>query len=465
MGVGISNWRLAQAVSRTGQLGVVSGTALDQVLARRLQLGDPSGDIRRALAHFPCQKTVRRVLEAFFIPDGKTDEQPYRSSPMLEINSKRLPLELCITANFAEVFLAREEHDNPVGINYLEKIQLPHLAALYGAILAGVSVVIMGAGIPLGIPSVLEALSHNKTASYSVDVHDDNGTVRSVQQVFSPTEFFVEDLPLPPTGRPDFLPIVSSETLASILLRKAPGLIDGFIVESSTAGGHNAPPRGRTVLNQNGEPVYGERDLPDLSAFRKTGLPFWVAGSAGSAQALRQAETEEAAGIQAGTAFALCVESGLLPEIRRNLVRTALEGTCCVKTDPLASPTGFPFKVADLENSLSDAAVYQNRKRICDIGILRQPYLRDDNFIGYRCPAEPVAAYVAKGGLEADTIGRKCLCNALSANVGIAQALPDGCSEPALITMGNDLKNISQFCTADHPDYSAADVIRVLLAG
>jgi nitronate monooxygenase len=464
MGVGVSNWRLAQAVSRTGQLGVVSGTALDQVLARRLQQGDPAGDIRRALAHFPCRKTARRVLEAFFVPNGKTAGKPYRVSPMLEMDSGRLPLELCITANFAEVFLARENHENPVGINYLEKIQLPHLAALYGAILAGVSVVIMGAGIPLGIPSVLEALSRNQTAGYSIDLRDDDGAVRSVQQVFDPAEFF-KNPPLPPAGRPDFLPIVSSETLASILLRKAPGLIDGFIVEGSTAGGHNAPPRGRTVLNRNGEPVYGKRDRPDLSAFRKTGLPFWLAGSAGSAQALRQAEAEGAVGIQAGTAFALCTESGLLPEIRRTLIQTALEGNDRIKTDPLASPTGFPFKVADLENSLSDDAVYQNRKRICDIGILRQIYLRADGVIGYRCPAEPVAAYIAKGGQEKDTLGRKCLCNALSANIGIAQTLPDGHSEPALITMGDDLKNISQFCTTEHPDYSAADVIRILLAG
>jgi len=35
MGVGVSSWWLAQAVARTGQLGVVSGTALDAVLARR----------------------------------------------------------------------------------------------------------------------------------------------------------------------------------------------------------------------------------------------------------------------------------------------------------------------------------------------------------------------------------------------------------------------------------------------
>ena len=37
MGVGISDWRLARAVSLRGQLGVVSGTALDTVMVRRLQ--------------------------------------------------------------------------------------------------------------------------------------------------------------------------------------------------------------------------------------------------------------------------------------------------------------------------------------------------------------------------------------------------------------------------------------------
>src|SRR5690606_1862544 len=53
MGAGISNWRLARAVSQTGQLGVVSGTALDVILARRLQEGDPAGEFRHALSRFP----------------------------------------------------------------------------------------------------------------------------------------------------------------------------------------------------------------------------------------------------------------------------------------------------------------------------------------------------------------------------------------------------------------------------
>ena len=46
MGAGVSSWRLARVVSRLGQLGVVSGTALDQILVRRLQAGDPDGQVR-----------------------------------------------------------------------------------------------------------------------------------------------------------------------------------------------------------------------------------------------------------------------------------------------------------------------------------------------------------------------------------------------------------------------------------
>ncbi len=40
MGVAISGWPLANAVARRGELGVVSGTILEVVMARRLQLGD-----------------------------------------------------------------------------------------------------------------------------------------------------------------------------------------------------------------------------------------------------------------------------------------------------------------------------------------------------------------------------------------------------------------------------------------
>jgi nitronate monooxygenase len=463
MGASISSWRLAQAVSRIGQLGVVSGTALDGVISRRLQDGDPNGLVRRALEHFPFPGMAQRVLDAFFISGGKSKDEPYRKYPMHNLDGRREPLELCIVGNFVEVFLARQGHSNPVGINYLEKLQLPHMAAIYGALLAGVAVIIMGAGIPLTIPGVLTALTRHEQAEYPIYVAGANGKGETVNLVFDPSQF-IENIPLPEVlQRPDFLPIVSSEALASIILRKANGPIDGFIVEGNPAGGHNAPPRGRAPLNENGEPVYGARDVADLAAFREMGLPFWLAGSFGSAEGLKRALAEGACGVQAGTAFALCEESGLMPELRHELIRLALAGESRVFTDPLASPTGFPFKVADLAGSLSDNAVYQLRQRVCDLGILRQPYRCRDGKIGYRCPAEPGIAYIAKGGREEDTTGRKCLCNALIANAGMPQRLADGTDELCLITMGDDLADIGQFCSPDSLDFSAADVVLTLL--
>jgi nitronate monooxygenase len=463
MGAGISSWKLAQSVSKLGQLGVVSGTALDGIIARRLQDGDEGGHIRRALAHFPFPKMGKRVLDAFYIPGGKAKDAPYRMYPMHTLDGKRAPLELCIVGNFVEVFLAREGHDNPVGVNYLEKLQLPHLASIYGALLAGVAVVVMGAGIPIAVPGVLSALSVHEEASYPIYVIGSNGKAETVNLTFNPRTFIEDETLPPPLERPDFIPIVSSDALASILMKRSSGPIDGFIVEGNTAGGHNAPPRGKSTFNDIGEPVYGVRDEAKLSAFRDLDVPFWLAGSVGSADELNEALATGAAGVQVGTAFALCEESGMVPDVRRELVREALAGTLRIFTDPLASPTGFPFKVADLKGSLSDPAVYQQRKRICDLGALRQPYRRPDGKVGYRCPAEPVAAYVAKGGREEDTVGRKCLCNALIANVGMPQRLSDDSTEQCLITLGDHVKEVGQFCSADQVDFSAADVIRVLL--
>src|ERR1700693_3846287 len=78
MGAAVSDWRLANAVSRTGQLGVVSSVALDTILARRLQDGDPGGHMRRGLAMFPFPAMAERILEKYYIPGGKSEGSPYR---------------------------------------------------------------------------------------------------------------------------------------------------------------------------------------------------------------------------------------------------------------------------------------------------------------------------------------------------------------------------------------------------
>ena len=130
MGVGVSNWRLAQAVSRLGQLGVVSGTALDQVFVRRLADGDRDGHMRRGVEAFPFPEMARRIWQEYFVTGGKPEGSPYPTTPMHQRREPRKLAELCMVANFVEVFLAREGHSNPVGINFLEKVQLPHLASL-----------------------------------------------------------------------------------------------------------------------------------------------------------------------------------------------------------------------------------------------------------------------------------------------------------------------------------------------
>lgn len=464
MGAGVSNWRLARAVSCLGQLGVVAGTALDQLLARRLQCGDPDGQVRRALAEFPFPRLAKRIVDSYFVPGGRAPGEAYRGCGTHAVEGLQGPQAMCIAGNFVEVFLARQGHNNPVGINYLEKIQLPHLSSLYGAMLAGVSVVIMGAGIPMEIPAVLEALSRHRAASYPLRVA--GATAGAAYRLsFDPAAFREPETPSEPLPRPVFLPIVSSDVLATIICRKAKGPVDGFVIEGPMAGGHNAPPRGATMLTADGQPVYGPRDAVDLAAMRGLGKPFWLAGAYGSAAGLQSALAEGAAGIQVGTAFALCTDSGLTPGLRRELVRQALAGHADVFTDPRASPTGFPFKVARLRGTLSDADAYRLRRRVCDLGFLREPYVRADGSIGYRCSAEPEGAFVAKGGKAVDAEGRRCLCNALVANIGMPQRLRDGTEELPLVTLGDDVANVGQFCAPGHLDYTAADVVRVLLGG
>jgi nitronate monooxygenase len=461
MGVGVSNWRLAQTVSRLGQLGVVSGTALDSLFVRRLADGDLGGYMRRGLDAFPFPDMARRIWAEYFTPGGKPADAPYPALPMHQRNSPRKVIELCMVSNFVEVFLAKEGHKNPVGINFLEKVQMPHLASIYGAMLAGVGYVLMGAGIPLHIPGVLDAFAAHHMAEYKLQVTGAGAEMDTFMRL-NPADY--AEGPLPILHRPRFLAIISSNTLANTMLRRANGPVNGFVIESPTAGGHNAPPRGKLQLNEAGEPVYGERDQVNLAEMRTLGVPFWLAGGYGNPEKLREALDEGAAGIQVGTAFAFSRESGMRADLKHKLIGQAIAGTGQVFTDPVASPTGFPFKVAQLEGTSSSFPIYQERKRVCDLGYLREPYAPEQGKIAYRCSAEPVENYVMKGGKAEDTVGRKCLCNALMANIGHEQVRKDGSVEPPLITVGDDLNTIAQYLEPGQESYSAVHVVKTLLS-
>ena len=462
MGVAVSSWTLARTVSRLGQLGVVSGTALAVVLARRLQLGDPNGELRRALAHFPFPEMSARVLADYYIDGGKPVDAPFKLTPMPTVHPRPSLVELTVIANFVEVFLAKEGHNGLVGINYLEKVQLPTLPSVYGAMLADVDYVLMGAGIPRAIPGVLDLLAQGQTASLTLDVA---GALpgEAFSSIFDPQSFC--DGKAPQLKRPLFLGIVASATLAMTLAKKASGRVDGFVVEGPTAGGHNAPPRGAMQLTPAGEPLYGPRDIPELDKIRALGLPFWLAGGFDHPGKLKEALDLGASGVQVGTAFAFCEESGLDPEIRRKVLALSHQGQARVFTDPLASPTGFPFKVVQLEQTLSQSEVYESRPRICDLGYLRHLYRRTDGTVGYRCPAEPLSYFVLKGGTADQIQGRKCVCNGLPAAVGLGQTRPDESPESPLVTAGDGVAQIFQFLQPGKNSYTAAEVVSQLLQG
>lgn len=461
MGIAVSGWRLARAVSKTGQLGVVSGTALDTVLARRLQCGDPGGHVRRALSYFPVPGVADRLLDCYFVEGGIPEGKSYRANPNPMLQPSRLLQDLLVASNFVEVFLAREGHGNPVGINYLEKIQTPTLPSIFGAMLAGVSWVLMGAGIPRTIPGILDSFAAWEPAELDVNVSG-AGRRDDVVTRFDPSTYC--DGQKLAISRPRFAAIISSHTLATMLTKKSTGKVDGFIVEGFSAGGHNAPPRGKMQLTEDGQPIYGERDIPNIEAIVAIGLPFWLAGSCGRPELVADAVQRGATGVQVGTAFAYCEESDLDPDLKKRIVAASREGKARVFTDPVASPAGFPFKVVQVEGTLSDKEPYQARRRVCDLGYLRHAYEKEDGAIGWRCPAEPEADYVRKGGDIEDTKGRKCICNALMANISMGQRTRDGELEGPLVTSGDEVADVARLLPEDAESYTAADVVDYLLA-
>ena len=157
MGMFVSDPRLARAVAMCGQQGTLSGVGLEKALVRMLQLGDLDGSIRRALSHFPFQNIVKNILERYFVEGGIKDGTRPKNAPVFTVNPSSILISLNVCANFAFVWLAKEGHSGRISINYLEKIAMPHIYAITGAMLAGVNCITMGAGIPYQIPGVITA--------------------------------------------------------------------------------------------------------------------------------------------------------------------------------------------------------------------------------------------------------------------------------------------------------------------
>ncbi len=476
MGVAVSNWRLAGVVSGEGEMGTVSGTGIGIVLARRLQNGDPDGAMRDALNAFPDRAIADAILNRYFIPRGRPTDQPFKAVPVFDARALRPIVNLNIAGAFAEVWLAKKLAaqraatrgwaPGPIAINLLTKIQAPTMSALYGAMVAGVDCVVMGAGIPSEIPAALERLSLNESVSARLQVT--GGTIGHDTE-FDPARYPALAEYLPKDSTPAFLAIIASNILAKRLSR-AEIPPNGFVVEGGVAGGHNAPPRGKGEVD--GKPVYDERDVVDVEALHAVGLPFWLAGGYGTPEGFEEAtRNSRANGIQAGSIFGMTRESGAFTDAgeRRGMIDGLISGDVRIFNSSHASPTGFPFHLT-VHGSTPETEDYANRHRICDIKLLTEMYATTDRYgaetIGYRCSAEPREDYLKKGGDPA-AWGALCLCNLLTSQAGLGQVRRNTAGdmeiEPSVLTLGDHTPElVRRMVDLYGRDFSATDAIRFL---
>lgn len=459
MGIGVSSVQMARVVANMGQLGVVSGTAIDSAFARRLQDGDLDSQLRIALAKFPDQECVKEILERYFIEGGKKENVSYIDLPKLTINPTPFASKMLVVASFVEVTEAKTGAIGPIGINFLEKIQLATPASVYGAILANVDYILMGAGIPADIPQLIRNLMTGNPVQFKIKVE---GSDEPHLLSFDPS--IIKGVDLTQLHRPKFLAIVSSHILANYLARDEATRPDGFVVEGPTAGGHNAPPRSKDSIGADGQVTFTEKDSADLEKMKTIGLPFWLAGGYGTPHKVKEALESGAAGVQVGSLFALSRESGITEELRDEVLTSLAQGDLEIRTEPKTSSTGFPFKVVEINGTASDPSVYEVRNRQCDLGYLRVPYLRPNKTIGYRCSGEPIKTFEFKGGTEEEAQNVKCLCNALMANIGLGQVRWGTYHEPALLTLGSDLSGAEDLSAIYSGCWTTANVVDYLLS-
>ena len=495
MGVYVSNWRLAKAVAMEKPgitAGTVSGTGLDWVYARLLQLGDPGGHVRRALTAFDEKFGIgigKKILDRYFLEGGKAPTSRFKNPPQQIVRaldgSDIIPLpsqspapvalafdndniELLIATGFAEVWLAKEGHHGNIFINFLKKVELPLVYTMYGAMLADVDGVIVGAGNPDGLAAACSRLVNHQSVNIDILVlYREPGEDFYVP--FDPRLIADGKFTSKPLHRPALLAIASLEGLVQALSQSQSEAPDGFIIEHHTAGGHNAGPQGPIRLDNLRQPIYSELDEPDLTAIHQIGLPFWLAGGYASREKIQKAQTFGATGVQVGSVFALAEESGMKPAYKSaimNEIKKGTEDSDLVKTT-LFSPTGFPFKVVQLEGTLADDMVYAARSRICDIGLLQQrgfskPDADGKRHLFQRCSAAPIEGFVKKRGLPHNTESRRCLCNGLLSTVGLAQGTNQK-EEPAIVTLGNHLDSIRRLSHQGQYPYWVRDVVMDLL--
>ncbi|MCB1126669.1 MAG: hypothetical protein KDM81_09255, partial [Verrucomicrobiae bacterium] len=411
----VATWPLAKAVATTGQLGVVSGTLLPVITARRLQMGDPGGHLRRAFDQFPAADVARRVWEDFFVPGGKATETPFAATLQPSFDQNPALTELAVVAGFAEVFLAREGHSGPVAIHFSEQARLPLLPTLHGALLAGVdSVIVAGedAAVASGVVRLCEGEEAGVRMRLAGSTAESGPECCFNPQVIgggTPTE-------LP---RPRVLLIGDSAERLATQVHAAQGPVEGVILR---------------LENTTGLPSESE-----LGRLRDLVLPFWLAGLPATASSLDAVLTAGGTGLVVSTPFHYCAESELAGDWKAEVFARSRQKPARLAVEFVSAPAGHQVPIARVEGSAVDEAEFARRERFCDVGFLRQLYQREDGSVGYRCPGETVTCHHAKGGDPAAASAQRCLCNGMLAALGLGQVRPGYGVERPLLPAGEDL--------------------------
>lgn len=436
MGVHISSARLANATARLGALGVVSSAGLRHTVIEEVRRGD--SDVIAIAKTFPFPHYVDELLA--FAPGNRKQNH---AVPVDVPDPKRAayPRRLSTIVAYVEVMRAKRGHRGQVGINVMWKCALTVLPSIYGALLAGVDVLLCGAGVPMELPDIVTKLRAGENLSYAPLTGGTTHVALDIGQD-EPQEL------LSWFASPKLIPILSNFAFPKRLLdtwQKTYGAAPAaFVLENHAAGGHNAPPRNKSEFTaQDDLETYFEKVLA-------LGVPVYVAGdfeSGGTREDFLYWRARGAYGIQVGSRFALCTDSGMRADLREGIIEGNRAGTTQIETSPRFSPTGYPLKFVKLPGTLAQNELYQSRPRVCDRMYLAQSHFKENadgtTTESYLCPAQPTKQYLRGGGDSADLEGRICLCNALLSTAGFYTE----CEMP-LVTLGQSGAQVKESLSA-----------------
>jgi nitronate monooxygenase len=277
--------------------------------------------------------------------------------------------------------IERSKGNGPIGINIMCALVQDYEETVKGAIDAGADVIISGAGLPLGLPSIK------------------------------------------PPGNTALIPIVSSARALDLILKrweKVHYRPDAVVVEGHDAGGHLG-----FKFEDIGKPEFALENLlpPILDLVSKHGnFPVIVAGGIYTNSDILKFLKLGASGVQLGTRFLATVESSASDAYKQAVVDATSDDICVVSMPdhPPASPCGLPFRVLT-----SSPAYRERREPKCNKGYVLR---RDANGLFSLCPAKPGP------GSE----NYLCICNGLSSSAGRSS------EEPALYTVGTNAYRVNK---------------------